>query len=119
MGEIWAQAVFAERGELDDQVERRADLLSELGEHAFGKIGRGPDGRVEFVQVPLHGAPKTGGGRRTPAGRAALPPGGGHPYGEMLDELKYMFADLATNMFVDLAIRRTREIPARAQALTS
>jgi len=37
----------------------------------------------------------------------------------MLDELKYMFADLATNMFVDLAIRRTREIPARAQALTS
>jgi acyl-CoA thioester hydrolase len=34
-----AKAVLAERRELDDQVERRADSLSEPGEHAFPSYG--------------------------------------------------------------------------------
>jgi hypothetical protein len=55
-GEIRTQAVLAERGELDDQVERRAKLLSEPREHAFGKLGIGSDGRAGFVQLPLQRA---------------------------------------------------------------
>jgi hypothetical protein len=54
--------VLAEGGELDDQVERRADLLSEPGEHAFEKVRRGSDGTREILQLPLH--------RRSPARRS-------------------------------------------------
>jgi hypothetical protein len=50
---VCAQAVLAEGGELDDQVERRADLLSEPGEHAFDKVRTASDGTREIMQVPL------------------------------------------------------------------
>ncbi len=52
-----AQAVFAQRRELDHQVERRADLLSEPREHAFGKVRPGPDGSADLLQLSLHGRP--------------------------------------------------------------
>jgi hypothetical protein len=55
-GDIRAQAVLAEGGELDDQVERRAELLSEPGEHAFERLRTGSDGRLGFVQLPLQRA---------------------------------------------------------------
>jgi acyl-CoA thioester hydrolase len=61
VGAVHAQAVLAEGGELDDQVERRAELLSEPREHAFGKVRAPSDGRGDFLQVPLHG-------RRRPPG---------------------------------------------------
>jgi acyl-CoA thioester hydrolase len=60
---VHAQAVLAEGGELDDQVERRAELLSEPREHAFEKVGRGSDGRAGFLQVPLHEAREGSGSR--------------------------------------------------------
>jgi hypothetical protein len=52
---VRAQAVLAEGGELDDEIERRADLLSEPGEHAFDKLRGGSDGRRQILQLPLHG----------------------------------------------------------------
>src|SRR5215211_3689161 len=64
VGEIWAQAVFAERGELDDQVERRADLLSEPREHAFEKVRPASDGRAHLLQLPLQ-PPSAGAGLET------------------------------------------------------
>jgi acyl-CoA thioester hydrolase len=54
VGAVHVQAVLAEGGELDDQVERRAELLSEPREHAFEKVRRGSDGRLGFLQVLLH-----------------------------------------------------------------
>ena len=49
------QAVLAEGRELDEEVERRADLLSEPGEHAFVKVRPGSDGRADLLQLCLHG----------------------------------------------------------------
>ena len=53
-GAVGTEAVFAERRKLDDEVERRPDSLSELREHAFGKVRWGSDGSRHFLQVPLH-----------------------------------------------------------------
>lgn len=49
-----AEAVLAERRTLDDQVERRADLLSEPREHAFVKVRRPADGSADLLQLSLH-----------------------------------------------------------------
>jgi hypothetical protein len=48
VGAVHAQAELAEGGELDDQVERRAELLSEPREHAFEKVGARSDGTPDF-----------------------------------------------------------------------
>jgi acyl-CoA thioester hydrolase len=55
-GAVGAEAVFAERRKLDDEVERRPESLSELREHAFGKVRPGSDGSRDFLQVPLQPA---------------------------------------------------------------
>jgi acyl-CoA thioester hydrolase len=55
-GAVGAEAVFAERRELDDDVECRPKPLSELREHAFGKVRRGSDGSRDLLQVPLQAA---------------------------------------------------------------
>ena len=52
---IGVQPVLAERRELDDQVERGPDSLSELREHAFGKVRRRSDGSGDLLQVLLQG----------------------------------------------------------------
>jgi acyl-CoA thioester hydrolase len=51
---IGVQAVFAESRELDDEVERRPDSLSELREHAFEKVRGRSDGSRDLLQLPLH-----------------------------------------------------------------
>jgi hypothetical protein len=55
-GAVGAEAVFAERRKLDDYVERRPEPLSELREHAFGKVRSRSDGSGDFLQVPLQAA---------------------------------------------------------------
>ena len=57
---LHGQAVLAQGGELDEEVERGADLLSEPGEHAFGKVRRGSDGKAHLLQLCLqqHYAPR-------------------------------------------------------------
>jgi YbgC/YbaW family acyl-CoA thioester hydrolase len=55
-GAVGAEAVFAERQELDDEVERGPEPLSELREHAFGKVRSRSDGSRDFLQVPLQAA---------------------------------------------------------------
>jgi acyl-CoA thioester hydrolase len=52
-GAVGAEAVLAERRKLDDEVEGRPESLSELREHAFGKVRPPPDGSADFLQVPL------------------------------------------------------------------
>jgi len=52
-GPIDRQAVLAKRRELDDEVERGADLLSEPGEHAFEKVRPPSDGTPDLLQLPL------------------------------------------------------------------
>ena len=52
---VGAQPVLAERRKLDDEVECRPESVSELREHAFGKLRRGSDGSRDFLQLPLQG----------------------------------------------------------------
>ena len=48
-----AEAVLAERRELDDGVERSAEPVSEPWEHAFAKLRVGADGKADRLQASL------------------------------------------------------------------
>ena len=50
---VGRQAVLAKRRELDDEVERGADLLSEPGEHAFEKVRRAVGWNGRFAATSL------------------------------------------------------------------
>ena len=52
-GYVGRQAVLAKRRELDEEVERGANLLSEPGEHAFEKVRRASDGTADLLQLLL------------------------------------------------------------------
>jgi acyl-CoA thioester hydrolase len=66
-----AEAVFAQRRKLDNQVERRADLLSEPREHAFVKVRPRSDGSLDLLQLSLHPQRCLKPGARLGAGRVA------------------------------------------------
>ena len=53
-----AQAVLAERRKLDDEVERRADSLSEPREHAFGKVRAAVGWKRRFAATFLAPPPR-------------------------------------------------------------
>jgi hypothetical protein len=73
-GHLGGQAVLAQRGELDDEVERGADLLSEPGEHAFDKVRPRSDGTVDFLQLPLQAAGWAGPWAQVVSVSAKIPP---------------------------------------------
>jgi hypothetical protein len=47
------QAVLAQRGELDCDVEGAGGAIAKQGEHVFGKLRRRPDGRAPRLQDVL------------------------------------------------------------------
>lgn len=56
---VLAQAVFAQGGQLDENVQTvegcDADALSKAGEHLFATLGLAADGRALFLQDELQG----------------------------------------------------------------